>query len=131
MFDPAEIVIPVRTVNVTIEGEVDTAIVPVDPSFEELIRSPRRCGEKAMPSRFIVQEQDDQLARTINREARSDPASPYAGKFVAIGRGKVIAIVDSLDEAVTALRQALPKREEGLVIEASADYEGPHEIWTS
>lgn len=83
-----------------------------------------------MPSRFVVQEQDDRLAREINREARSDPSSRYAGKFVAIGRGKIIAIVDSLDEAVTALRQELPSREEGLVIEASADYQGPHEIWT-
>jgi hypothetical protein len=84
-----------------------------------------------MSPKFQVEEQDDRLAKVINEEARRDPSSRYSGKYVAIAHGKVIAIEDSLDEAVTKLRQVLPNRQEGLVIEASADYQGPHEIWTS
>jgi hypothetical protein len=78
---------------------------------------------------FQIQEQDSQLARVINREARSDPSSPYVGKFVAIAGGTVVAVGEQLDDVVAAFRQAVPDRSQGLVIEASADYEGPHEIW--
>lgn len=81
-----------------------------------------------MSSVSDVQEQDSQLARAINQEARSDPSSPYTGKFVAIADGKVVAVSEQLEEVVTALKQATSRRSEGLIIEASADYEGPHEI---
>ena len=82
-----------------------------------------------MPPAFDVQEQDSRLARAINQEARSNPSSPYAGKFVAIAGGNVVAVGEQLDEVVAAMKQAAPERGQGLVIEASADYEGPHEIW--
>ena len=84
-----------------------------------------------MSSAFDVQEQDSRLARAINQEARSDPSSRYAGKFVAIAGGKVVAVGERLDEVVAVLKQTAPERSQGLVIEASADYEGPHEIWNT
>jgi hypothetical protein len=76
-----------------------------------------------------VQEQDSRLAHAINQEARSNSSSPYVGKFVAIAGGTVVAVGEQLHEVVAALRRVAPDRSEGLVIEASADYEGPHEIW--
>jgi Family of unknown function (DUF5678) len=84
-----------------------------------------------MSSTFAVQEEDSRLAGEINREARSDPSSPYAGKFVAIAGGKVVAVGERLDEVASALKQATEEPRQGLIIEASADYQGPHEIWST
>lgn len=75
------------------------------------------------------EQRDLELARTINREARTIPESPYAGKWVAVLEGKVVAIADSLAEASAQLRAIEPDHERGILIEASADYETPVEIW--
>lgn len=69
-----------------------------------------------------------QLARAINQDARNNPNSPYRGKFVGIAHGKVVAVADSLDDLGPLLERAEPNRRDRLSIEASADYEGPHEI---
>ena len=68
-------------------------------------------------------------ARRINREARSDPHSPYAGKHVGVLDGQVVAVADTLDEVSAQLDALGDVRREGVIIEASADYEGPHMIW--
>jgi Family of unknown function (DUF5678) len=81
-----------------------------------------------MSPAFDVQEQDSRLARAINQEARSNPS--YVGKFVAIAGGQVVAVGEQLDEVIAALKQVAPERGQGLVIEANADYDGPHEIWS-
>ncbi|MEX1096636.1 MAG: DUF5678 domain-containing protein [Planctomycetales bacterium] len=83
-----------------------------------------------MPPKFQIDEEDNRLAEAINREARSDPSSPYAGKYVAIAGGKVVAAGERIEDVLAAMEKAVPDRHRGLVIEASADYEGPHEIWT-
>lgn len=82
-----------------------------------------------MSQKFQVNEEDARLAEAINREARHDPSSPYAGKYVAIAHGKVVSTGDRLEDVLAALEKAVPDRHQGLVIEASADYDGPHEIW--
>ena len=82
-----------------------------------------------MSTAFDAKEQDSRLAREINQDARRNPSSPYAGKFVAIAEGRVVAVGEQLDEVMAALRQVAPDRNQGLVVEASADYAGPHEIW--
>jgi Family of unknown function (DUF5678) len=84
-----------------------------------------------MSPTFDVKEQDRRLAREINQDARTNPSSPYLGKFVAIADGQVVAVGERLDEVVAAFRKVVPDRNQGLVIEASADYDGPHEIWSS
>lgn len=71
-----------------------------------------------------------ELARAINLEARGNPHSPYAGKYVAIARGIVVAVGAELADVLPVLNESAPNRDEGLVIEASADYDGPHEIWS-
>jgi hypothetical protein len=40
-----------------------------------------------------------ELADRINAEAKRDPHSPYAGKFVGIANGRVVAVADTWREA--------------------------------
>jgi hypothetical protein len=75
------------------------------------------------------QKQNEELARQINREARASPDSPYAGKYVGIVRGQVVAVADTLDELMHLLDRIEPDPERSFCIEASADYDGPHYIW--
>ena len=70
-----------------------------------------------------------ELARQINAEARSNPQSPYANKFVGIANGKVVVIADDLDELVCKLRLAEPDPKKCFGVEASRDYTAVHEIW--
>jgi hypothetical protein len=48
-------------------------------------------------------EQARKLGRRINRDARSNPNSPYAGKVVGIRRGEVVIVADTLDEVALSL----------------------------
>ena len=74
---------------------------------------------------------NETLARQINHEARRDPTSPYAGKFVGIANGLVVVVADSLREVSKSLRQAEPDPTKCYCIEASKDYERVEEIWSS
>jgi hypothetical protein len=76
----------------------------------------------------VISEQDWKLARKINKEARRNPASPYAGKFVGILDGKVVVVADSPEEGIDQLRAIDPDPMKGLLMEASADYDTPLEI---
>ena len=76
-----------------------------------------------------VLSENDELARQINAEARRDPASPYAGKFVGIANGQVVVVADNWREAARRLRQIEPDPARCRCIEASADYDAVHEIW--
>jgi hypothetical protein len=76
-----------------------------------------------------VLERNRELARKINEEARRDPQSPYAGKFVGIANGQVVVMADNLDAVVQRLRQIEPDRSKTLWVEASRDYTEVHEIW--
>jgi hypothetical protein len=77
------------------------------------------------------QETDLELARSISREARADPASPYAHKYVGILDGEVVVIADSAAEGLRQLRQMAPKRDRGLLIDTSVDYDAEHEVWSA
>ena len=76
-----------------------------------------------------VLEINRDLARRINEEARQNPQSQYANKFVGIANGQVVVIADSLDEMSRQLRQIEPDVKKCFWIEASQDYEVVHEIW--
>jgi hypothetical protein len=76
-------------------------------------------------------EQDLELARSISREARTDPASPYAHKYVGILDGKVVVIADSAAEGLRLLRRMAPDRDRGLLIDASVDYDAVHQVWSA
>lgn len=68
------------------------------------------------------------LARKINREARANPKSPYAHKFVGIANGKVVVVADSWREVDLRLREVEPDPAKCYGVEASADYERVEEI---
>ncbi len=69
------------------------------------------------------------LARRINQEARTNPQSPYANKFVGIANGQVVAVADDLDEMTRQLRQAESDPRKCFWVEASRDYDEVYDIW--
>ena len=76
-----------------------------------------------------VSDLNRELARQINAEARSNPQSQYANKFVGIANGQVVVITDDLDDLARRIRQAEPDPSKTLCVEASCDYDQVHEIW--
>ena len=44
-----------------------------------------------------VQDLNRELADQINREARSNPQSPYVNKCVGIANGQVVVVADDWD----------------------------------
>jgi len=76
-----------------------------------------------------VQDLNRDLARRINQEARSNPQSLYANKFVGIANGKVVVVADDWNEMSRQLRQAEPDLSKLFAIEASRNYDEVHEIW--
>jgi hypothetical protein len=82
-----------------------------------------------MPTTVTIQDLNRELARRINAEARSNPQSPYAYKFVGIANGKVVVVSDDLDDLALRLRQAEPDPTKTFGLEASCDYDEVHDIW--
>lgn len=76
-----------------------------------------------------VLEINEELARKINEEARSNPQSPYAHQFVGIANGQVVVVADDLDEMSRRLRQIEPDPQKCFWVEASRDYDEVEEIW--
>jgi len=76
-----------------------------------------------------IQDINRDLAGRINAEARSNPQSPYANKFVGIANGKVLVVGDDLDQVIERLRQAEPVPRNCFFIEASRDYDEVHDVW--
>ena len=110
-------------------------------SYEGLVRVEIRCYDvrclmertvkegKPMSATSTVQDLNRELARRINAEARSNPQSPYANKFVGIANGQVVVVTDDLDDLARRIRQAEPDPSKTLCLEASYDYDEVHEIW--
>ena len=76
-----------------------------------------------------IREINSELAKKINEEARRNPQSPYAGKFVGIANGQVVAVSDDLDNVVRRLLQVEPDNLKCFVVEASRDYDEVEYIW--
>ncbi len=76
-----------------------------------------------------VSDLNRDLARQINAEARNNPHSQYANKFVGIANGQVVVVTDNLDDLARLIRQAEPDPSKTLCVEASCDYDQVHEIW--
>jgi hypothetical protein len=74
-------------------------------------------------------ELNGELARTINEEARDNPQSRFAGKFVGIPSGQIVAVADDLDELVQRLRQLEADPRRSLCLEVGLDYGEVQEIW--
>ena len=76
-----------------------------------------------------VQDLNRELAGRINEEARSNPQSQYAHKFVGIANGQVVVVADDPDEMSRRLRQIEPDPRKCFGVEASRDYSIAEEIW--
>lgn len=76
-----------------------------------------------------VRDVNRELARKINEEARGNPQSPYANKFVGIANGRVVVVADNFDDMIRRLRQAEPDPSKTFGVEASRDYGVVEEIW--
>jgi hypothetical protein len=85
--------------------------------------------EKSMSLADTPKDINRELARRINQDARSNPQSPYANKFVGIANGQVVAVADDLDEMTRQLRQAEADPGKCFWVEASRDYDEVHQIW--
>ena len=84
-----------------------------------------------MPNSETVRERNQELADRINRDAKQNPNSPYAGKFVGIVDGEVLVVAETLRETVERLRQFEPDPTRCCCIEASYDYDQIHDIWAA
>ena len=82
-----------------------------------------------MPGSSTVSELNREFARTINEEARDNPKAPFAGKFVGITNGRVVAVADDLHELIQRLRQVEADRSQTLCVEVGLDYDQVQEIW--
>ncbi len=82
-----------------------------------------------MSATATIQELNRELAKRINAEARSNPQSPYANKFVGIANGQVVVVTDNLDEYVRQLNLVEPDPSKTFGVEASRDYDEVDEIW--
>lgn len=82
-----------------------------------------------MDSLSIVQQRNRELAERINQEARTDPHSAYAGKYVGLTNGQVVVVADSLDEVAQQLRQVEPDPQRSFCLEAGLDYQAVQHVW--
>ena len=76
-----------------------------------------------------IQKLNLEMAQRINAEARANPESPYAGKYVGIANGQVVSVADTLTDALRLLRQVEPDAARTRCIEASRDYTVVEYIW--
>jgi hypothetical protein len=82
-----------------------------------------------MSASRTVREINEELARKINEEARSNPQSPYAHKFVGIANGQVVVVADEPDDMSRRLRQIEPDPQKCFGLDAGRDYDEAEEIW--
>jgi Family of unknown function (DUF5678) len=82
-----------------------------------------------MTSTIAVAEVNRESARKINEEARDNPQSPFAGKFVGIINGQVVAVADDLDELVQHLQQIETDPRQTFCLEVGLDYNQVQDIW--
>jgi hypothetical protein len=80
-------------------------------------------------SAATVLEVNRELANQINKEARSNPQSSYANKFVGIANGQVVVVSDDYEEMIRQLRLLEPDPKKCYGVEASRDYDEIEEIW--
>ncbi len=76
-----------------------------------------------------VLEENWDLFQKIDAEARANPNSVYAGKFVGLANGKVVVVTDNLDELGDRLDQAESDPLRTFGFEAGVDHDEVQEIW--
>jgi hypothetical protein len=75
-----------------------------------------------------AQDRNRQIVRQLNDDARNNPKSAYAGKFVGIANGQVVAVANDWDELARALRQVEPDPTKTFALEVGRDYDAVQQI---
>jgi hypothetical protein len=78
-----------------------------------------------------IEKLNEELFRKINREALANPQSPFAGKYVGLANGELVAVSESLGEVVDRLNEVEPDRGRTMTFEASVDYDRGQYIYTA
>jgi hypothetical protein len=84
-----------------------------------------------MSSLVEVQEQNRELADRISEEARNDPRSPYAGKFVGLVNGQVAVVTEDLPFLLRRLREIELDPRRVFLIDPNHDPTKVEYIWGS
>jgi hypothetical protein len=71
---------------------------------------------------------NERLAQKIRREAKENPNSPYANRFVGLANGRVVVIADSLGEMARQLRKIEPDASKRFGVDVAADYSRIEEV---
>ncbi len=74
-------------------------------------------------------EKDRALAERINSEILADPKSPYAGKFIGIADGQIVAVADDQDQLDDFLDRLELDPAKQFFFQAGADYDKVEYIW--
>jgi len=77
-----------------------------------------------------VQKANRDLALRINDEARNDPQSPYAGKFVGIVNGQVVVVTDDAESLYYRLAEIEPDPRRVFGLDAGHDPSKIDYIWS-
>jgi hypothetical protein len=83
-----------------------------------------------MASLEEVQRLNRELGERINREARSDPTSPYAGKYVGIANGQVVVVTDDPDSLYYRLEEIEPDHRRVFWVDTNRDPTKVEYIWS-
>jgi hypothetical protein len=84
-----------------------------------------------MSSLEEVQKQNRELAERINEEARNDPNSPYAGKWVGIANGQVVVVTDDPESLYYRLKEIEPDPRRVYGVDAGHDPNKVEYVWRS
>lgn len=82
-----------------------------------------------MSSTAEIREANAVLGDQINREARSNPQSPYAGKWVGLANAKVVVVSEDLDEVDRVLDDIEPDSQRVFIVDTSRDPSQVEYIW--
>jgi hypothetical protein len=74
------------------------------------------------------QQRNAVLAQQIHQDARTNPRSPYVGKWVALLHGQIAATADTMEEAIAQLEAQYPGQR-AFLVDTDADPEIADEIW--
>jgi hypothetical protein len=76
-----------------------------------------------------VQKANRELAQRINDEARNDPSSPFAGKFVGIANGRIVVVTDDAESLYHRLAEIEPDPRRVYGLDAGHDPTKVEYIW--
>jgi hypothetical protein len=77
-----------------------------------------------------IQSSNRELAEKISEETLGNSQHPYRGKFVGIANGRVVAVADSLDDAIDELERVEPDPSKCFCFEGGVDYKRTIELWS-